>query len=649
MKKIIIANRGEIAVRVIRTAREQGYRSVAVYSEADAGALHTSMADEAVCIGPAPVAESYLSIDAVIAAAKLTNADAVHPGYGFLSENAEFAKACDEAGLIFIGPSPDAIELMGSKRLSKLAMERAKVPCVPGYSGSDQTDGVFAFEAEKIGFPLMVKASAGGGGRGMRLVERKEDLLASIETARSEAMNAFGSSELILEKAIVEPRHIEVQIFGDSHGNIVHLFERDCSIQRRHQKVVEEAPSPFMTDELRLRMGQAAVKAAKACDYVGAGTVEFLVDKDRNFYFLEMNTRLQVEHPVTEMVTGVDLVAWQLSVAEGQPLPLAQDDIRLQGHAIEVRLYAEDPANGFLPQTGTVLGWKTPVSDGVRTDHGLQSGQAVSAFYDPMLAKLIAYGPSRGVALRRLRSALQDTTLLGVTHNRAFLSEIVGHDAFENDSVTTAFLEQYFGEGTVDNSVSLELARAALVLFHSTPMAGGDWTSASGQTSQFLFDVTGDRLPVSIVKRGQRNTVVVADQEIEIELLSMSNEACVVIENGVRTSFAFVVNDQTVYLDGSAGHLAVKNVAGEPAVASAGKGDGSVRAPMDGAIVDVKAAVGDIVAKGDILVVMEAMKMEHSLKASVAGIVSDLSAKVGDQVKSKQVLANVDVQAGEKQ
>ncbi|MCW9009604.1 biotin carboxylase N-terminal domain-containing protein, partial [Marinobacter sp.] len=378
LKKLLIANRGEIAVRVIRTAKALGYRTVAVYSEADANALHVEQADEAVCIGPAQVAASYLNADAILDAAKKTGADCIHPGYGFLSENSGFAKAVKQAGLTFVGPPENAIELMGSKRRSKIAMQEARVPVVPGYEGNNASDDELIAAAQDIGYPLMLKASAGGGGRGMRLVESESELADNIKRARSEAKQAFGDDELIIEKAVIEPRHVEIQVFADHHGNAVYLGERDCSVQRRHQKVVEEAPSPFVTPELRKAMGEAAVKAALACGYEGAGTVEFLVDKDRNFYFLEMNTRLQVEHPVTELITGQDLVAWQLMVAEGRPLPLAQDDIQLNGHAIEVRLYAEDPASGFTPQTGTLHQFTPAEGEGRRFDTGVRSGDVVS-------------------------------------------------------------------------------------------------------------------------------------------------------------------------------------------------------------------------------------------------------------------------------
>jgi len=446
INKILIANRGEIAVRVINTAKALGYRTVAVYSEADTDALHVEVADEAVCIGPAPVGESYLVADKLLQAASLSGADAIHPGYGFLSENADFARRCQAAEITFIGPPAEAIELMGSKRLSKIAMIDAGVPCIPGYQGSEQDDARLISEAERIGYPLMVKASAGGGGRGMRLVWEQASLAENIRTARSEAQSAFGSGELILERAVIEPRHIEIQVFADSQGDAVYLGERDCSIQRRHQKVVEEAPSPFVDEALRQRMGEAAVNAAKACNYRGAGTVEFLVDAKGEFYFLEMNTRLQVEHPVTELITGQDLVAWQIKVASGEPLPLSQDQIQLSGHAMEVRLYAEDPRNNFMPQTGQVQRWDLPDSDGVRIDHGIRQGQPVSPHYDPMLAKIIAYGSNREEARRRLACAVEDTTLLGVNNNKRFLANILRHPVFASGEATTAFIEQHFSD-----------------------------------------------------------------------------------------------------------------------------------------------------------------------------------------------------------
>lgn len=649
MKKILIANRGEIAVRVIKTARELGYQTVAVYSEVDAGALHVSLADEAVYIGPAPAGESYLVSDNILSAVAATGADAVHPGYGFLSENADFARACADANITFIGPSAEAIELMGSKRLSKIAMQAAGVPCVPGYEGADQRDESFVAEAKKISYPVMIKASAGGGGRGMRLVGSPDELTEQLRAARSEAGIAFGSDELIIEKVIIEPRHIEFQVFGDSHGSVVHLFERDCSIQRRHQKVIEEAPSPFMTEDLRERMGAAAVNAAKACNYVGAGTVEFLVDSDRNFYFLEMNTRLQVEHPVTEMITGQDLVAWQLKVAEGEQLPLAQDEIELRGHAVEARLYAEDPQDGFLPQAGTIELWMPPKNSGnnVRIDSGIVTGQVISPFYDPMVAKLICWGEDRKIAARKLASALQDTQLLGVASNKLFLENILRSSAFLESDVTTAFIEKHLGSDARMHdgySNTLAVARASLVLFAGGANSPQGWDSVAGECAQFMLDVNGEHVQASLLRRGTRYTVETMGSEVGFEFIAMIENECTLVENGIRRSFSFARNGDVIFLEGESGHLAIRDITHRPAAAAGAIGDGKIKAPMDGAIIDVRVAAGDAVAAGDVLVAMEAMKMEHSLKSPTNGIVTSVSVAVGDQVKGKQVMAVVEAE-----
>src|SRR5215813_2235847 len=441
--KILVANRGEIAWRVMRTAKAMGYRTVAIYSEADREAPHVEFADEAVCIGAPPVGESYLNIANILKAAHTSGADAIHPGYGFLSENAEFAAACEKAGLVFIGPPPAAIAAMGNKAAAKRRMIEAGVPCVPGYQGADQSDTALEKEARKIGLPVMVKAAAGGGGRGIRLVERESDLPEAIRTARAEAESAFGSGELILEKAVVDARHVEIQVFADAHGNVIHLGERDCSVQRRHQKVVEEAPSPAVDADLRRQMGSAAVAAARAIGYRGAGTVEFLLASDGAFYFLEMNTCLQVEHPVTEMITGQDLVAWQLKVAAGEKLPLSQDQVSFSGHAMEARLYAEDAYAGFLPQTGRVDVWRPATGAGVRIDHGMKEGLAISPYYDPMIAKVIAHGATREEARTRLVRALRETVVLGPTTNRHFLIRLLEHPQFAAGQATTAFLAKH--------------------------------------------------------------------------------------------------------------------------------------------------------------------------------------------------------------
>ncbi|MBJ7299181.1 acetyl/propionyl/methylcrotonyl-CoA carboxylase subunit alpha [Marinobacter salarius] len=651
LKKLLIANRGEIAVRVVKTAKSLGYRTVAVYSEADAKALHVELADEAVCIGPAQVSASYLNAEAIIEAARKTGADCVHPGYGFLSENSGFARACKDAGLVFVGPPEAAIELMGSKRRSKIAMQEAGVPVVPGFEGDNASDEELINAAENIGYPLMIKASAGGGGRGMRLVEKAAELADNIQRARSEAKQAFGDGELILEKAVIEPRHIEIQIFADQHGNAVYLGERDCSVQRRHQKVVEEAPSPFVTPELRQAMGEAAVKAALACGYEGAGTVEFLVDKDRNFYFLEMNTRLQVEHPVTELITGQDLVAWQLSVAEGLALPLTQDQIQLNGHAIEVRLYAEDPANGFTPQTGQLQQFQPAKGEGLRFDTGVRSGDSITPHYDPMLAKVIAWGANRNEARRRLLRALEDTTVFGVTTNRYFLSRIIADDTFGEGEATTAFLQQAFKDdpSLAPKGISIrELALAACVFSHGNsgrPDVRADlnnaWSNAPSTVSPMKLD-TGDKTLELLVRRaGNHVTVTQGEEQYELDLESTGDGLLCIIDKGVRQRCQYHCRGDHLYLQAFGQVLAVRDVTHQPASGAAASGSGRITATMDGAIIDVLVQAGQAVKQGDTLVILEAMKMEHPVKADRDGTVGEILATKGDQVKRSQLLVEI--------
>ncbi len=653
LNKILIANRGEIAVRVIRTARNLGYRTVAVYSEADAGALHVKEADQAVCIGAAAVGESYLVPEKILDAAKRTGANAIHPGYGFLSENSAFAEACEDAGIVFIGPRSEAINLMGSKRLSKIAMIDAGVPCIPGYQGADQSDDTLLAKAQEIGFPLMVKASAGGGGRGMRLVFEQAELAEQIRTARSEAESAFGSGELILERAVIEPRHIEIQVFADEHGNAVYLGERDCSIQRRHQKVVEEAPSPFVDESLRQRMGEAAVNAAKSCNYRGAGTVEFLVDSDKNFYFLEMNTRLQVEHPVTELITGQDLVEWQLKVAAGETLPLTQEQITLTGHAVEVRLYAEDPRNNFMPQTGEVRQWIIPQRDGIRMDHGIQTGQLVSPHYDPMIAKVIAYGSNRAEAIRRLASAVEDTQLLGLNNNKLFLQNVLRHSVFANGEATTAFIEQHFtSDVSMDQKTpsALTLAKAAVLYFQrgiesSIERASITRPTPKGYSYQLEFDGKATAVNLREIESisGQMAFEVTIDDTSEtIELVNMAAGQALMIHNQVRESLAYSFDGRLLFVDDGCGHFILEDATHKPAAAAGGAGNGQVKASMDGAIVEVLVEEGATVEAGQTLVVLEAMKMEHPLKAGISGVVKSISCSAGQQVKSKQLLVNVE-------
>ncbi|MBP8852879.1 MAG: acetyl/propionyl/methylcrotonyl-CoA carboxylase subunit alpha [Moraxellaceae bacterium] len=636
--KVLVANRGEIACRVMRTARALGYRTVAVYSEADAGALHVQEADEAVCIGPAKVSESYLRVDAILDACRKTGADAVHPGYGFLSENEQFAQACIDHGITFIGPSPEAIELMGSKRISKVRMIEAKVPCVPGYEGIDQADATFIQHAARIGFPVMVKASAGGGGRGMRLVNSADELPAALSTARSEAQNAFGSGELILEKAVIAPRHVEIQIFGDTHGNCVYLGERDCSIQRRHQKVVEESPCPVMTPELRQKMGEAAVAAAKSVNYVGAGTVEFLLDKDNHFYFLEMNTRLQVEHPVTELVTGQDLVEWQLRVANGELLPLQQHEITLSGAAIEVRLYAEDPGANFLPQTGKVLRWQPANIPGVRIDHGMREAGEVSPHYDPMVAKVIAYGKTRTDAARLLARALDDTVLLGVNHNKQFLTNLLRHPVFISGDTSTAFIEQHFSDDiSLKPAVAGHEALLVAAALFLKDLPGHFHTGLPGATPLILQ--CGDiKTTLRLMMDSGVLSAEINGAQCSLTVISEQETSLLYELDGVRRRIAFARDGNNLFLDTANGNLHLMEITQAPPATTDSEGDGQLRAPMDGAVIDVLVNEGDTVKKGQTLIIMEAMKIEHQLKANRDGVVKILSTRAKQQLKKRQLL-----------
>ncbi len=643
--KVLIANRGEIAVRVIRSARAAGYRTVAVYSEADANAPHVSAADEAVLIGPAPVGESYLDASRIFDAAAKTGADAIHPGYGFLSENADFARGCKTHNITFIGPPADAIELMGSKRLSKIAMLEASVPCIPGYEGSEQDNDKLVSAAEKIGFPLMIKASAGGGGRGMRVAQSASELPELLQSARSEAKNAFGSDELILEKQVIGARHVEIQVFADNHGNVVHLGERDCSVQRRHQKVLEEAPSPAVNPELRAKMGEAAVQAARACDYRGAGTVEFLLTSLGEFYFLEMNTRLQVEHPVTELVTGQDLVCWQLDVAAGRQLPLSQEEIPLQGHAIEARLYAEDPEQNFLPQTGLVQRWQPAEGDGIRIDAGTQTGQVLSAHYDPMLAKIIAYGRDRAEALRKLHYALEKTTLLGVPTNRPWLSRIVKHPAFSSGEFATDFLDKYADSSALQpEAISDEtLALAAVLSRHAEiEEKESDWQSAFTASHECLLSGNNQqwKLEVAVSSRDHYQ-VSVGENKIALAILNLEDNTCLYQLNDTRRSVDFSRKANALSLDTGSNYYTFEDRTLISDKADQAAGNGQLCASMDGQIVATLVAPGETVKQGETIVVLEAMKMEHQLTANCDGTLSELQVAAGDQVKSRQLLATI--------
>ena len=664
--KVLVANRGEIAVRVIRSAQSLGYRTVAVFSEADANAPHVSAADEAICIGAAAVGESYLVAEKLIDAAKKTGADAIHPGYGFLSENSAFAQACVDANITFIGPRPDAIDLMGSKRQSKIAMIAAGVPCIPGYEGADQSDEVLKNAAVEIGMPVMLKASAGGGGRGMRLVTDASDLDGLIKSARSEALNAFGSGELIIEKAVMQPRHIEIQVFADTYGNTVYLGERDCSVQRRHQKVVEEAPSPFVNPEMRKAMGEAAVNAAKSCNYVGAGTVEFLADSDGNFYFLEMNTRLQVEHPVTELITGLDLVAMQLRVAAGDKLAISQEDVTLTGHAMEVRLYAEDPSVNFIPQTGLLDLWQPASGDGIRIDSGIQQGQVVSPHYDPMLAKIIAYGENREEARRRLVRAVEDSHLLGIKDNRAFLAAILRNDCFIQGEATTAFIAEDFDQHSTlqplkAKNQEVALAATLLCALTSSNTSGANsagWhnnkigsrfikLSCEEQTFELALSKADNIVTTEFISANE-GTELNAIQPVVIKVVAQTDHSLKYLADGILRTVVFSrakgegesLGCDQIYLAASYGNLAFTDISSQSSKKNKG-GSNQVLASMDGAMVDVMVSAGDRVEVGQTLAVLEAMKMEHPLKAGIAGTVVEVLVQAGDQVKGRQKLIQI--------
>ena len=656
IRKILIANRGEIACRVMRTARALGIRTVAVYSEADAGAPHVMQADEAVLIGPGPVGQSYLVAEKILDAAKQTGADAIHPGYGFLSENADFAAAVEKAGLTFIGPTAESIDLMGNKAAAKRRMIEAGVPCVPGYEGEDQSDDVLLAEGKEIGFPIMVKAAAGGGGRGMRLVESEEGLAAAISTARSEAENAFGSGELILEKAIVKPRHVEVQVFADTHGNTIHLGERDCSVQRRHQKVIEEAPCPVMTPELRAAMGQAAVDAAASINYRGAGTVEFLLDVSGEFYFLEMNTRLQVEHPVTEEVTGLDLVALQIKVAEGDTLGLTQDDVTLSGHSIEVRLYAEDPAKGFLPSTGTIACFEQVQQDGVRYDTGIVSGQEISPFYDPMIAKLITTGPTREAARKLMIEALTKTALFGPRTNRDFLIACLANEKFAEGDFSTAFIAEQFSDADLANKEADDTALALLAVRHFMIDRAAAHAKTLGVPARLLNFGTDEtqraayKLAVGEEEDGLTvHTKSVDDYRVQIgaamvdvHVRSQDGLVAVMESDGVQYVTQAHLDGSTMFatIDGhsySVANVLMRNAASDDA------GDGRrVTAPMHGRVVELFVKKGDSVTSGDRLAIIEAMKMQHEILATVNGTVAEVLAAADEQIAADDLMVTIE-------
>ncbi len=662
--KILIANRGEIACRVIRTARQLGVATVAVFSEADAQALHVSLADEARQVGAAPALESYLVAERILQAALDSGADAIHPGYGFLSENARFAADCAAAGIVFIGPPVAAIEAMGSKSAAKQIMSAAGVPLVPGYHEEDQSPERLKLAADSVGYPLLIKASAGGGGKGMRVVRSPDEFDAALQGAKREAAASFGDDRVLLEKYLEQPRHVEIQIFADTHGNCVHLFERDCSIQRRHQKVVEEAPAPGLSEELRSHMGAAAVAAAKTIGYVGAGTVEFLLDTDGSFYFMEMNTRLQVEHPVTEMITGQDLVEWQLRVAAGEPLPCRQEELAISGHAIEVRVYAEDPAKNFLPSIGQLRHLRQPQENAhVRVDTGVRQGDEVSMHYDPMIAKLIVWDHDRTRTVRRLQQALADFQVIGVTANISFLAAVAANPAFAAAELDTGFIERHRADLFPETEPASDriLALACLDVLLSRTREAGEVARASGDPFAPWHGTDGWRLnsdnfhrldfidngePVQVTVHFRRNGYLMELPGGSLQAGgSIDDDGDLCADLGGNRCRATVVRhgqDLTILCDGHS-HLLTIN---DPSLFETEQEEvgGRLTAPMPSTIVAVMVAAGDSVERGAPLMILEAMKMEHTIMAPTAGIVEKLHYAVGDMVSEGEELLSFEIE-----
>jgi len=650
-KKILIANRGEIACRVAATARRMGLLTVAVYSDADAQAKHVAVCDEAVHIGASAPKDSYLRWERIIEAAKATGAEAIHPGYGFLSENEAFARACAEAGLVFIGPPPSAISAMGLKAASKQLMEGAGVPLVPGYHGADQDPALLRHEAERIGYPVLIKASAGGGGKGMRVVERAADFDAALASCQREAINSFGDAAVLIERYVQRPRHIEIQVFGDTLGHYVHLFERDCSVQRRHQKVLEEAPAPGMTPELRQQMGLAAVAAARAVNYVGAGTVEFIVEQraggEMHFFFMEMNTRLQVEHPVTEAITGQDLVEWQLRVAAGEPLPCTQEQLQIRGHAIEARICAENPDNNFLPATGTLAVYRKPACSSfergsVRVDDGVREGDAISPYYDSMVAKLIVHGDTREQALARLDAALAQTRIVGLATNVQFLRHVLSSRSFSQADLDTALIQREEAVLFQQEKLGAPLAVAAAVaqtLLAERALEGADpfsrrdgWRSHGVATRPFEFSFRGETLAAQLgYGRDGTLTLTLGEQSGPLRFSARADGIDLQFA-GQRETVQTWTQGETVHVFGARGATQIVEIdrlahAGETATEG-----GRLTAPMPGKVVSFAVQAGDIVKAGQVLAVLEAMKMEHTIAAPGDGTVAELLYAPGDQV-----------------
>ena len=659
--KILIANRGEIACRIIQTAHRMGIRCVAVYSEADANARHVAMADEAFYIGPAPSSESYLRADKIIEIAKESGAQAIHPGYGFLSENTDFAEACEANDIVFIGPPSSAIAAMGSKSAAKAIMEDAGVPLVPGYHGKDQSPDLLRAEAEKCGFPLLLKAVAGGGGKGMRVVENMAEFDDALAAAQREAKNAFGNPDMLIERYLTQPRHVEIQVFCDQSGNGIYLAERDCSVQRRHQKVLEEAPAPGLSEDTRKAMGEAAVRAAQAINYVGAGTVEFLYDVDGSFFFMEMNTRLQVEHPVTEMVTGQDLVEWQLKVAWGEPLPLTQDQVKTRGHAIEARIYAEDPDQDFLPATGTLRYLSTPdESAHVRVDTGVTEGDEISIHYDPMIAKLIVWDETREQAVNRMVQALEHYRIAGLKTNIRFLHAAVDAQPFREAELTTNFIATHndllFPKSRLDLDKALVLAAGFILEQRKSaePVTGDPWSPFGRKNSwrmnseyaqPLTLQVGDDKHELKILERDDRYQVFVGGSVYHLNA-KLNDDYLQAVINGHRLSVHGNLHNEELVLfyEGDTFKCTVyRETYGFEEMAS----EGSLAAPMNGSVVAIQAQVGDKVTAGQTLVIMEAMKMEHAIKAPADGVVSEIFYAEGDQVAEGAELIAIDTEEAE--
>lgn len=655
MKAILIANRGEIAMRLIDTVQRMGYRALAVYSDADADAPHVRAADSACRIGPAPASGSYLNIAAILRAARNHAADAVHPGYGFLAENAEFAQAVLDAGLTWIGPPPAAMRTMGNKAAAKRMLADKHVPLLPGYQGIDQTDATLQAEAARIGLPLMIKAAAGGGGRGMRLVRKADELAPSLAQARLEARQTFGSGELVLERALRAPRHVEVQVFADTQGHVVHLGERDCSVQRRHQKIIEEAPSPAVTPALRYRLGAAAVEATRSCGYVGAGTIEFLLDSDGAFWFMEMNTRLQVEHPVTEAITRLDLVEWQLRVAAGECLPLTQEQIDARlldgGHAIEVRLCAESPALDFLPQAGKIAFWRAPLQ--IRVDHALDTGQMISPFYDSMVAKLVAHAASREEATRKLAQQLDGCVLLGVPTNQDLLLAALLHPEFLAGAANTGFMESHFSalmDASSDNYALIQAIALGLLLVtryalhtQAYPEELRGWSSCKPLENILEYELDGVAGTLSVQANGRDAWRMWSGDRVLDLVVQQQGEHQVhmQVDDGVH-DISYGFGDGIIYFRAAGRNHTVRDLSFQAAKANnAAVGDGMVRAPMNGQVVSLAVQTGQSVRAGQALIVLEAMKMEHALLAPCEGVVAALHVAEGEQVAPGKLLVEL--------